>query len=124
MRRAKSNSNVLSFIVKPLCIILLLLGLFELIWLRSSIVTVTYDLRNLEVQKMEALKDMKLLLADRAKLMSIEKIGASFNADNNNFRKAKYNTEYVFPDRVKVVHIKKGKGPEPFRVSLSSRGTE
>jgi hypothetical protein len=123
MRRAKSNSNVLSFIVKPLCIIVLLLGLFELIWLRSNIVTVAYDLRNLEEQKMDALKDMKLLLADRAKLMSLEKIDASLKADGNR-GKEKYNTEYVFPDRIKVVHIKQEKGPKPFRVSLSARGTD
>ncbi len=115
MMRTKMDCNMLSLLGKPLCVALLLIGLFGLIWLRSSVTTVAYDLRTLEDKKMDALKETKILLADRAKLMSIEKLDASFRAntqDNGKF------ADYVFPDRTKVVHIARSRGPETYRASL------
>jgi hypothetical protein len=117
MMHAKTNSNMLLFFYKPLFAVLMLLGLFSLIWLRSHVVKTAYDLRNLEVKKMEALKDMKMLLAERARLMSLEKVNASFKgkiqagtvyASNN----------YIFPDRAKVVHIKRNGKTEALKASL------
>lgn len=117
MMRTKINYNMLSLLHKPLCIAFLLFGLFGLVWLRSSIVTVAYELRNLEEEKMDTLKDMKMLLAERAKLMSLEKIDASFRG-NIQGDSVYANSGYVFPDRVRVVHIKRNKRPEPFKASL------
>lgn len=115
MMHTKTNGNMLSLFHKPLCIAFLLFGLFGLIWLRSSIVTAAYDLRNIEEKKMEALKDRKALLADRAKLMSIGKIDALFQDARG---EGKYASGYIFPDRVRVIHIKRNRGPEPYRASL------
>ncbi len=117
MMRTKRNSNMLSLFYKPLCFAFLLLSLFVLVWLRSSTVTVAYELRNLEEKKIEALKDMKSFLAERAKLMSLEKIDASFQGNIKNYSVNAENG-YVFPDRVKVVQIKSNRKLEPYRTSL------
>lgn len=117
MIRPKGNSGVLSLLYRPLLIACLLLGLFGLIWLRSRVVAVNYKIHNLEEKKLSALTDMKLLLADRAKLMSLAKIDASPKGTAADKRYA--DNEYVFPDRVKVVHVRRVKGVEPYDVSLN-----
>ena len=116
MMHAKTNSNMLSFLYKPLFVVLMLLGLFSLIWLRSHVVKTAYDLRNLEVKKMEALKDMKMLLAERAKLMSLDKVNVSFKGKIQDG--TVYANNLVFPDRVRVVHIKRNSKKEAFNASL------
>jgi hypothetical protein len=119
MIRPKANTNMLSLLYKPLLAACLLLGLFGLIWLRSSIVEVNYKIHDLEEKKMGALTDMKLLLANRAKLMSLERIDTSLQGKTVARRYA--DNEYVFPDRIKVVHIKRSKGPAPYNVSFNRR---
>ena len=116
----RTESAILSFMYKPLCIILLVLSLFGLIWLRSQVVTATYEIRTLEENKMDSLKDMKLLLAERAELMSLENIEASF-LENDRGESVFARSGYVFPDRIKVIHIKRGKRSEQYRASLELR---
>jgi len=115
MRRA--NNDVWSFIYKPLCVILLLSGLFGLVWLRSSVVSISYDLRTLEEKKLEALRDTKMLLADRSKLISLASIDSTFQGKAKGDYKH-VSGEYVFPDRVKVIHVKRHKGAEAYKASL------
>jgi hypothetical protein len=108
----KPDNDLLFFLVKPACIILLIFGLFGLVWLRSSVVTVSYDLRNLEEKKMESLKEMKMLLANRSNVISLAQIGETSNG------KQLVSSAYVFPDRVKVIHLKRRTGPEAYKASL------
>jgi len=117
MMRTHGRSNVLSLFYKPLFIVFLLVGLFGLIWLRSSVVAIHYDIRSLEEKKMESLKEMKILLAERAKAMSLEKLDVSFRGDIRGEKQ--YAGGYIFPDRVKVIHIKRNRGPVPYRASLT-----
>ena len=117
MRR--THNDFWSFIYKPVCIIILLLGLFGLVWLRSSVVSIAYDLRALEEKKMASQKETKMLLADRAKVISLASIGSSFQGQgqgNGDYKLV--SSGYVFPDRVKVVHIKKHTGPETYKASF------
>ncbi len=117
---AKTGGNMLSLLYKPLCVVILLLGLFGLVWLRSGVVTTAYDLRNLEEKKMESLKETKLLLAERAKLMSLEKIDASFRGSMKG--EARLATaENMFSNRVRVIHIKRNSVPGLYRASLQVR---
>jgi hypothetical protein len=113
---------MLSLLYKPLLVALLLLGLFGLIWLRSSIVAVNYEIHNLEENKMGALTDMKLLLADRAKLMSLARIDTPLRGTAANDQYA--DNGYIFPDRIKVVHVKRSKGVAPYNVSLDIRSAQ
>jgi len=115
MRRA--NNDVWSFIYKPLCVIILLFGLFGLVWLRSSVVSISYDLHSLEEKKLAAIRDTKMLLADRARLISLANIDVTFQGKVKGDYKP-VSGEYVFPDRVKVIHVKKHKGPETYKASL------
>lgn len=109
------GGNVVSLIATPLCAVLLLTGLFGLIWLRSSIITVAYDLRTLEEQKMESLKEAKFLLAERAKLMSVEKITASFRGAESGSERA--SGDNIFSNRVRVIHVKRNRPQEPLKAS-------
>ena len=119
MRR--SNNDFLEFIYKPFCIVILLFGLFGMVWLRAGVVSISYDLRNLEEKKMEALKDMKMLLADRSKVISLANISSTLQRqgqrqDNGDYKRV--SSDYVFTDRVKVIHVKKRTGPETYKASL------
>lgn len=117
MRR--TQSNILSVLSVPLCIIMMLLGLFGMVRLRSNVVSVSYDLRALEEKKTESIKEMKMLLAERAKVISLASLGAPFHKQGRgDYQSAGSN--YVFPERVKVIHMKKHARPEPFRVSLET----
>jgi hypothetical protein len=116
MMRTKTNTNMLSLLYKPLCIAFLLFGLFGLIWLRSSVTTVAYDLRNLQEKKDDALRNEKILLAERAKLMSLEKLDVSFRTKVQ--AESRY-ADYVFPDRTKVIHITESRGPRVYQASFN-----
>lgn len=120
MKCTKTDSNMLSFLYKPLCVVILLSGLFGLIWLRSGVVTTAYDLRNLEEKKMESLKETKILLAERAKLMSLEKIDASFRGNVKGETRL-VTGENMFSNRVRVIHIKRNSVPGTYRASLQVR---
>ncbi len=112
-----TTDNMLSLLYKPLCVVILIFGLFGLVWLRSAVVATAYDLRTLEEKKMESITDRKTLLAERAKLMSLEKIDASFRgSEQGNMRLAA--GENMFSNRVRVVHIKRNGAPGLYRASL------
>lgn len=113
----KAHNDFWSFIYKPACIIVLLFGLFGMVWLRSSVVAISYDLRNLDEKKIESLKEMKTLLAERSKVISVTNIGSSFQGRGNKDYK-NVSSDYVFPDRVKVIQVKRRSGTEAYRASL------
>lgn len=115
----RPNNDFLEFMYKPLCIVLLLFGLFGMVWLRAGVVSISYDLRNLEEKKMEALKDMKMLSAERSKVISLANISSTLRSQGQDKGDCKLvSSGFVFPDRVKVIHIKKHKGPETYKASL------
>jgi len=117
MRR--SQNDFWSFIYKPVCIIILLFGLFGMVWLRSSVVAIAYDLRTLEEKKLTAQKETKMLLADRSKVISLASIGTQFQGQGHGNGGARLvSGGYVFPDRVKVVHIKRHTGSETYKTSF------
>ncbi len=120
MMRTKTDGNIVCLMYKPLCVLLILAGLFSLIWLRSSIVTMTYSLRDLEERTMEARKDMKILLAERSNLMSVSKVTASLSDSSHNEISAvsPIDTGYITPDRTKVVMVRKNRTAEPQTAAL------
>jgi hypothetical protein len=100
------KENKLIWMLKPLSCALLLLSVFAIVWLRSSIVSLEYSISNLEKKRTELAVSKKLLSAERAKLLSA---GRFENVSARGF---------VFPDRVKVVHVKKAGLEEPYRASF------
>lgn len=113
------TGGMLSLVYKPLCVFLVILGLFGLVRLRSAVLATNYDIRNLEEKKTEVLNDTKLLLAERSKYASLEKIAASFSETSG---KSGLTTagENLFGNRVRVIHIRKSTGPQPYKASLKT----
>jgi cell division protein FtsL len=100
--------------LKPLCIVVLLLSIFSIVWLRSSFVSLEYSISSLEKKKSVLMKDRKMLAAERASLLSVERFEKVAGNSNVNGR-------FTFPDRVKVVYVKKAKDNEPYRASFKER---
>ncbi|MEW6739652.1 MAG: hypothetical protein ACOYU2_01340 [Nitrospirota bacterium] len=108
------RQNRLIAMLKPLSIAMLLLSIFSIVWLRSSFVSLEYGISSLEKKKSVLMKDRKMLAAERASLLSVERFEKV--AGNSTV-----NSGFAFPDRVKVVYVKKAKDNEPYRASFKER---
>jgi len=107
----KHTFSIFSFVLKPLLILLLIGGIFGLIYLRSNFLTLEYSFGELEQKRMDCLKEQKMLLADKTSLLSFAKLESSRSSTGG----------FVLPDRIKVMHISKGKRYLPYRASLERR---
>jgi hypothetical protein len=111
MIRTGSKGNMVFFIVKTICVVLLMFSLFGLVWLKSNVVSLEYKISILEKKKEDHLKDRRILLAKKAGLQSFETLQSSLRE----------NQGFVFPDRVRVIHVKRQKGSLPYKASLEKR---
>ena len=108
MRAAmRSGSGVLSYCFKGSACLLVVIGFFGLIWLRSSIRSVQYELGALENEHWGVLRQRMELDADRATLFSAGQIG-SVTAEKLGMD---------FPDRTKVFYVKRDRGSIPYEAS-------
>ncbi len=110
MTSVHQHRGILSFVYIPLIAAIFLFGIFSLVWLRSSIRAMEYSIAALDEQRMEILKERKALMAEKASILSIQ------NVEHKTGEKL----GLVFPDRVKVVYVKKG-NTMPYRASLEGR---
>ncbi|HXX80562.1 MAG TPA: hypothetical protein VEI46_03385 [Thermodesulfovibrionales bacterium] len=101
------QKSTASCLVKPLFVVVLLGGIFAIVWLRSSILTMEYSIGELECKKMERLREAKMLLAERAMLLSMQKMEKT----------AVRSLGLVFPDRTRVVYVR-GAGQGPLKASF------
>ncbi|TAL24014.1 MAG: hypothetical protein EPN94_08240 [Nitrospirae bacterium] len=114
MTRAHRHSGVFSFVLIPLAVALILFGIFSIVWLRSGVRTVEYSIAQLDNKRMAALKERKMLMAERASLLSLQNVkGASDEK-----------LGLVFPDRVKVIYVKKERGLAPYKASLAGNNLQ
>jgi hypothetical protein len=111
MIRLGRKKSLMSFIFKPICITVLLVGLFNLVWLKSHVLDLEYSIGVLEKMKADHIRERRLLLAEKAGLQSLERLETSATENRN----------FIFPDRVKVIHVKKQKGSLPRKVSLEKK---
>lgn len=118
MRRTKKGS-MFSWAYKPFCVGVILFCLFGLVWLRSSVTTAAYSIRDLEDKRTTALKEMKTLMAERSKLMALSSIDLP-NQGQTQGEKKLVSNGYVFPDRVKVIHVTRTKGPDVYKASYEA----
>ena len=107
----KHSYSIFSFVLKPLLISLLIVGIFGLIYLRSNFLKLEYSFGELEQKRMDCLKEQKMLLADKTSLLSFAKLESSRGST----------VGFVLPDRIKVIHISKEKRYLPYRASLERR---
>ncbi len=95
--------SMVSYIVKPIFVAFLLCGLFGLVWLRSNYISMEYTISELENRKADKLRETKMLMAEKATLMSMHKVEKTAVRDLG----------LVFPDRTKVVYVKeRSQGPQ------------
>jgi hypothetical protein len=99
------NRGIISYLIRPLLVMLLFLGVFGIVMLRSNIVSMEYGIGAMERQRDEALKERKTLVAEYALLRSIQRVDERDIA-------------LEFPDRQKVFYVKRDEGGIPYTVSL------
>lgn len=109
MQRMRKNKLLL--VLKPLVIVLLCISVFTIVWLRSSIVSLEYKIGNLEKKKTELIISREMLTAEKASLLSIERLKNTALVDER----------FVFPDRAKVVRVKRTTDVEPYRASVVAK---
>jgi len=94
--------NVLKYYEWFLLFFLIVAGLFTIIWLRSAITALEYNIASLEERKKEILKERKELLAQRASLSSSHRI----------YEIAVKRQGLAFPDRRYISLIKRNESPQ------------
>lgn len=107
-----ARRGVISYFIKPLCIILVFCGIFCLVWLRSSLLSMEYKISELENRKKQILRETKTMMADTAEFRSIQKV------ENHTAP----NAGLVFPDRARVIYVR-GSRDVPQHVSLGLKQT-
>jgi len=103
--------SIFSFFLKPFLMVLLIVGIFGLVYLRSSFLTLEYSFGELEKKRMSCVKEQKMLLAEKTSLLSFAKLESSRGSTGG----------FVLPDRIKVIHVSKGKRYLPYRASLERK---
>ncbi|GBE31474.1 MAG TPA: hypothetical protein ENG80_02045, partial [Nitrospirae bacterium] len=107
MRRRKDNNLFWSFVrfsIVPVIIIFV----FMLVWLKSEVTSLEYRISEHEKERMDLLEQKKELIVKRSDLLSVK------------------NIEYVamkklgltFPDRKRVIYVKRGDMPHNFKAGL------
>ncbi len=107
----KSRCNILVFLVKPFLVMVIIAGIFGLVYLRSGFLQLEYSLSDLEKKKIQCLRERKMLLAERTSLLSFAKLEGSRQAGDG----------FILPDRIQVIHMSKQKGVQPYRTSLERK---
>ncbi|HMK43121.1 MAG TPA: hypothetical protein VK445_03195 [Dissulfurispiraceae bacterium] len=97
----------ISFLGKAALLSILVLFIFAIIAVRSSVVTLEYQLSSLEAKKKDLMKDAKVLSADRARLFAVKR-----------FENVAAAGGMVFPDRMKVVYVKNARKGGAYTASL------
>lgn len=100
---------MIHWLLRPLLVCLLLVGIFGIVGLRSRILSLEYEIGAMERHKAGALKEVQALRADLASLLSIKEVDE---------RKI----SLVFPDRKKVIYVKRDLGGVPHTASLKGKG--
>jgi hypothetical protein len=98
--------NVLVSLLKPVLVFILLTGVFGLVWLRSSIISIEYDIGDLERQKAATIAEAQLLRAELSALTSIREVEERRLA-------------LAFPDRQRVIYVKRDHGGGPYTASFT-----
>ncbi len=111
MKKTGISGIILSFLLKPFLFVLLISGVFGLVYLRSSVLKLEYSIGELEKKKTDYLKERKMLLAQKTSILSFEKLEASLT-DSRGF---------ALPDRVRVIHVDKQKRYLPHKASLEKK---
>lgn len=105
--RQKQNRSVTT--MKVLSVLVLVLMVFSLVWIKTTITRLEYKMSSLEKARSEALKEQKTLVAQKAQLMALTRVEQSDLAGLG----------FTFPERTRVVYVK-GTEQTPYKVSYNA----
>ena len=111
--RNRQGKNSLWGIVRLLMLPAMIVAVFMLVWLKSEITSLEYRTSEHERERLDLLKEKKELIVRRSDILSIKNI--EYMAMNK--------FGLTFPDRKKVIYVKRGESPFNVRAGLDS-GTE
>lgn len=94
MRRRRGSRLVPVGRIAAIAVIVVLV--FSVVWIRSSVVSLEYQLSSLEIKKKELMRDAKTLGAQRAGLLTLKRLENVASSEGG----------LMFPDRMKVVYVK------------------
>lgn len=109
MRHIERHRSM-SYVLVPLGICILFIGVFGVVRLRASFLSMEYGISELEQRKLDTMREAKALLAERASLLSIHAVEKTAAADLG----------LTFQNRTKVVYVRPG-DTGPSRASLGNR---
>ena len=102
-----------SCIIVPVGVMMLLCGVFGIVWLRSNLIAMEYGISELEKSRMDRLRETKMLMAEKAALLASQKVEKT----------AAGSLGLVVPDRRRVVYVKT-RTAVPYRASFELPGLE
>ncbi len=97
-------------VLKALSIVLLIASVFGMVMLRSNVTSLEYTLSKLEKAKLEAQRDQKTLVAQKAGLMALTRVEQTDLTDMG----------FTFPERKRVVYVKGADFQGPYRASYTT----
>ncbi len=106
----KKRGLKIAIIFKALLVILPPLIVFSIIWVRSNVVAIEYELGKLQDKKAQLIEKRQELLAKRAEISSALKV--EFVAENR--------LGLGYPDRKKVFYVKPDRSVRPYSARLNS----
>lgn len=105
------RKSIFSVLFKPLIIFLFIAGVFSLVYLRTNVLKLEYNIAELEKKKTECLKERKMLVAEKTSLLSFVKLKTALNKTQG----------FVIPDRIKVIHIDNVERMLPHKTSIERK---
>jgi len=107
--KGQARDSLLWIVVKVLFIPMILFSVFLMVGLKGKITTLEYRISELENRKLQLAKEKKELLVKRSDLLSVKNI--------EHVAMNKLGLE--FPDRKRVIYVKKTDMPHNFRAEFS-----
>jgi len=87
--------NLVQFLLKPLSILIILGGIFCIVWLRSGIKSLEYKLGTLQMKEEQLTREYRNLLIQRDDVLSLKRVEYV----------AIERMGFVFPDRNRVFYV-------------------
>jgi hypothetical protein len=104
------RTSMVSYLLTPLCFILLLCGIFSIVWLRSNLISLEYSISELEKNRLDSLREAKMLMAEKSSQLSLLKVE----------KNSATNLGLVFPSRTKVLYVKE-KSARPYSAAYEAQ---
>ncbi len=98
-------------VIKLILFLLPFVLVFSIIWLRSSITALEYQLGQLQLQKIRLINEKSELIAKRAELTSVRKVEVL----------ASKRIGLGYTDRTRVFYVKEVAPPVPYTASLNNQ---